>query len=64
MEKLIKINPRDNVAVAIEPLFKGDIICLDGVTYTLVTDLPAGHKMALVDIASGEKVIKYGYPIG
>ena len=64
MERMIRINPRDNVAVAIEALYKGDIVTLDGVTYTLVTDLPAGHKMALVDIKEGEKVIKYGYPIG
>ena len=64
MEKLIKINPRDNVAVAISPLFKGDIITFDGATYTLINDLPAGHKMALQDIKEGEKVIKYGYPIG
>lgn len=64
MEKLIKINPRDNVAVAISPLFKGDIITFDGATYTLINDLPGGHKMALQDIKEGEKVIKYGYPIG
>lgn len=64
MEKLIRITPRDNVAVAVEGMFKGDIVCLDGVTYTLETDVPAGHKMALEDIRKGEKVIKYGYPIG
>ena len=27
-------------------------------------DIPAGHKFALRDIAAGEDVIKYGYPIG
>lgn len=27
-------------------------------------DLSTGHKVALCDIASGEDVIKYGYPIG
>ena len=26
--------------------------------------MPAGHKIALADIKKGEKVIKYGYPIG
>ena len=64
MESLLQINPLDNVAVAIKPLFKGDIVQLGKKTYTLMTDVPAGHKMALRDIAKGEKVIKYGYPIG
>jgi len=64
MESLLKINPLDNVAVAIKPLFKGDITTIEGKKQTLLTDIPAGHKMALVDIAKGEKVIKYGYPIG
>lgn len=64
MEKLIRITPLDNVAVAVGPFFKGDIVSFDGVTYTLLSDLPAGHKMALRDIKAGEKVIKYGYPIG
>lgn len=64
MEKLIKINPLDNVAVAISPLSKGDIVTLEDKTFTLLTDLPAGHKLSLSDINEGEKVIKYGYSIG
>lgn len=31
---------------------------------TLLTDVPRGHKFALTTIEKGEKVIKYGYPIG
>ena len=62
--KLIRINPRDNVAVALEPLFKGDVVTVDGDTFTLFSDIPGGHKVALSDIKKEEKVIKYGYPIG
>lgn len=62
--KLIKINSNDNVAVAIQTLFKGDVVTVDGETFTLVTDIPAGHKVALRDIAAEESIIKYGYPIG
>ncbi len=62
--KLIKINGQDNVAVAISALTKGDVISLDGKTFTLVTDVPAGHKVAIKDIKRGEKIIKYGFPIG
>lgn len=64
MKEYIKINPADNVAVAITPLAKGTSIEVDGKKITLVTDIPAGHKVALRDIAEGENVIKYGFPIG
>lgn len=62
--KLIKINPNDNVAVAIESLYKGDVVTVGDDTFTLVTDIPAGHKVALRDIDKEESIIKYGYPIG
>ncbi|MDE5785376.1 MAG: UxaA family hydrolase, partial [Duncaniella sp.] len=64
MKEFIKINPADNVAVAISELKKGTVIDVDGDKITLVTDVPAGHKVALRDIAEGENVIKYGFPIG
>lgn len=47
-QRSIKINPADTVAVALKAL----------------PGIPAGHKFALRDIAVGEDVIKYGYPIG
>ena len=61
---LIRINALDNVAVAIGPLFKGDVVNVADQTFTLLTDIPAGHKVALRDISKDEKIIKYGYPIG
>ncbi len=64
MKKLIRINSRDNVAVAVEPLSKGEVESVDDATFTIFSDIPAGHKVALQDIKKGEKVIKYGYPIG
>ena len=64
MKEYIKINPADNVAVAITPLAKGTVITVDGDDITLVSDIPAGHKVALRDIAEGENIIKYGFPIG
>ena len=58
--KYIKINPADNVAVALEDLFKGEVV--EGVT--LLVDIPRGHKIVLQDLKAGENVIKYGFPIG
>lgn len=62
--KYLKINPADNVAVAIVPLRAGEHIRAGGDEIILNEDIPAGHKFALKDLAEGENVIKYGYPIG
>lgn len=64
MKEFLKINPADNVVVAIQPLSAGTTIDVDGQTITLKTDIPAGHKCALKDFAEGENIIKYGFPIG
>lgn len=64
MKDFLKINPADNVAVAINPLPAGTALCVDGDEITLVADIPAGHKFALRDISEGENIIKYGFPIG
>ena len=62
--KYLRINPADNVAVAIVNLPAGEHLSVDGIEITLNEDIPAGHKFALKDFAEGENVIKYGYPIG
>ena len=62
--KYLKINPADNVVVAISDLKAGETITVDGNTITLQEDVPAGHKVTLKDFAEGENIIKYGYPIG
>ncbi len=58
--KYIKINPDDNVAVALEDLRRGDVV--EGIT--LLQDVPRGHKVVLEGLRAGDNVIKYGYPIG
>lgn len=60
MEKFIKINPIDNVCVALADLAKGEVY--DGVTLT--ADIAKGHKFAILDITKGSNIIKYGEPIG
>lgn len=60
MKQSLKIHPADNVAVALLPLSKGSTV----ENVVLQTDVPAGHKIALVPIAQGQPVIKYGYAIG
>ena len=50
MSDRIQIHADDNVAVALQDLPDGGV--------------PRGHKLALRDIAAGEAVVKYGFPIG
>ena len=65
MKRFLKINAVDNVAVAIaDDLKAGEVVEIDGQAITLLEDITRGHKFALRDIAQGENVIKYGYPIG
>ncbi|MCD8031733.1 MAG: altronate dehydratase family protein [Bacteroides sp.] len=62
--KYLKINPADNVAVAIVTLPAGEKLSVDGKEIVLNEEIPTGHKFALKDFSEGENVIKYGYPIG
>lgn len=62
--RFLKINPADNVAVAIETLQAGETLTVEGTGVRLLSDIPAGHKFALRPLDTGSLVIKYGYPIG
>lgn len=62
--KCIKIHNSDSVAVAIENLKSGESVTVETEEITLLNDIPAGHKFAIKDIANGENIIKYAYPIG
>ena len=68
MQNFLKINDNDNVIVALNTIPAGESISVEweggSKTVTALEEIPAGHKMALVDIAEGGAVIKYGYSIG
>jgi len=58
---LLILHPHDNVAVALTALAAGDIgTAHDGEAITAVTDVPASHKIARVDIPAGAEIVKYG----
>lgn len=60
----LKINPTDNVIIALQPVKKGDDLILDDIKmFISLEDIPSGHKIALRDIVEGEKVYRYGEPI-
>ncbi|MDE7244309.1 MAG: altronate dehydratase family protein [Oscillospiraceae bacterium] len=64
MREFMKIHSGDSVAVALTPLSAGTVLQIEGQTVTLLEDIPQGHKFALVPVAAGAPVIKYGAPIG
>ena len=64
MKKYIRIHEKDNVAVAIREIAAGETIEIGGLQVRAQEEIPAGHKIALLEIAAGGEVIKYGCRIG
>lgn len=56
----IRLANADNVAVALRALNENETV--DGLTVS--SSVPKGHKIALSDIAKGERVVKYAQTIG
>ena len=62
--KPILLHPDDNVVVLAEPIRAGQAIEIDGVALVALDDVAVGHKIARRLLAVGDKVLKYGAPIG
>jgi altronate hydrolase len=63
-KKLIKVNPTDNVAVALVPLNSGENIEFEGENVNILSDVKAKHKIALMDLNIGDRIIMYGVLVG
>lgn len=61
---ILVIHDRDNVAVTISDIKKGEWISCGTIGLTALEDIDKGHKIALRDIAAGEDIMKYGFAIG
>jgi hypothetical protein len=62
--RLLLLDRADNVLVATSRIREGETVAVEGAAVTMPVDLPIGHKIARRRIASGEKILKYGAPIG
>lgn len=62
--RLLRLHPADNVLTVIATLEAGARIRVGDTDVIVPARLPLGHKIAARDIRSGEKIIKYGAPIG
>jgi altronate hydrolase len=61
---ILKINPKDNVAVALDNLNKGYEVQLDNSSFKLVDEIALKHKFACIDFKPGDAIYMYGVLIG
>jgi len=64
MQKLIKLHPDDNVQIVVEETKAGELVMINGTVVSIDKAIQIGHKIAEQPIANGQKIIKYGVPIG
>lgn len=62
--RLLQLFPHDNIFVAASAINAGEMLLINGLSTPALTTIPLGYKVAARDIAAGEKIIKYGAPIG
>ena len=53
-EKILRIDPKDNVLVALTQLPAGEAITFAGEQYVPLSEIPAKQKFAMRDLAQGE----------
>ncbi len=62
--KLLQLSPKDNIFVARCGIKTGENLTIDAQNIVVGTSIPLGFKVAARDIEAGEKILKYGAPIG
>src|SRR5271157_1718571 len=62
--KILRLDARDNVLVALTDLRKGETLRFSGNDYLLLSDVPAKQKFVTQDLAAGADVIMYGVLVG
>src|SRR6266436_1249858 len=62
--RVLRIDARDNVLVALSDLRKGESVSYLGKDYSLLFDVPAKHKFLTQDVSAGGDIIMYGVLVG
>ncbi len=62
--RVLRLDPRDNVLVALADLREGERVSVLGKDYLLLSDVPAKHKFVTQDVAAGGEIIMYGVLVG
>jgi altronate hydrolase len=64
ISRVLQLDARDNVLVALTNLKRGETVDFGGRTQTLNSDVPAKHKFAIAALAPGDPVVMYGGTVG
>lgn len=64
MAKLIKLHHLDNVLIVVEEIAAAERLQVNDSMVYVPDAIAIGHKVAETFIEAGEKIIKYGVPIG
>jgi altronate dehydratase small subunit len=62
--RVIRLSPDDNIVAVTTLVEPGQTLTVDGQPIRVADRIPLGHKMAIARIAQGDKIRKYGAPIG
>ncbi len=62
--RVLQLDSRDNVLVALADLKRTENVEWEGRQHVLQSDVPAKHKFATTDLASGDRVVMYGVLVG
>src|SRR3974377_118591 len=63
-DRILQVDAKDNVLIALTDLRQGESLPFAGERHTLVTGIPAKHKFATCDLATGADVVMYGVIVG
>jgi altronate hydrolase len=63
-QKILRLDARDNVLVALSDLKKSERVSLGGENYELLSDVPAKQKFVTQDVLAGGDIIMYGVLVG
>lgn len=62
--RLLLLSPSDTVYVLRDQIAAGETVMVEGLAVSFPQTLGLGHKIARLPVAAGDRVIKYGAPIG
>ncbi|MYY29750.1 UxaA family hydrolase [Elizabethkingia anophelis] len=62
--KILRINPKDNVLVALQDIEQGEKVLFEGLEYEVLEKIPAKHKFFMQDLPQGSEVVMYGVLVG
>jgi hypothetical protein len=61
---VIQLHPDDNIVVCCRDVRAGETVSAGSLQLVVAQDVALGHKLAARGLDAGDKVIKYGTPIG